>query len=255
MNKPLRCLIVDSDPEARSDLVAQLAAHAEIHVLAAVKTVAEAIPLLSLDPQVIFLDTTLAEGDKLSKSILGISPYVILALAKDVPGAFAAYENYAIDFLLKPYTPQRIARSVTKLFIHVAGAAVLTAAALRRGTPLFEASKVTRSRGTDVVKMGDVSLIKAAGNYARITRNNGISQMLRRTMVASVKELANTPFFRVDRSTLINLAHVVSYQRKSRVKARLQLNGLKAPLVLGRRAIARFEKVYWAHPAQIEYHI
>ena len=58
MNKPLRCLIVDSDPEARSDLVAQLAAHAEIHVLAAVKTVAEVIPLLSLVPDVIFLDAS-----------------------------------------------------------------------------------------------------------------------------------------------------------------------------------------------------
>ena len=249
MNKPLRCLIVDSDPEARSDLVAQLAAHAEIHVLAAVKTVAEAIPLLSLVPDVIFLDASLAELNKLAPLSAGLPAYLTVALARDVQGAFAAYENYAIDFLLKPYTPQRIARSVTKLFIHVAGAAVLTAAALRRGTPLFEASKVTRSRGTDVVKMGDVSLIKAAGNYARITRNNGISQMLRRTMVALVKELANTPFFRVDRSALINLEHVVRYQRISRVKARLQLNGLKEPMVLGRRAIARFEKVYRAHPA------
>ena len=58
MNKPMRCLIVDSDPEARRDLMAQLAAHAEIHVLAAVKTVAEVIPLLSLVPDVIFLDAS-----------------------------------------------------------------------------------------------------------------------------------------------------------------------------------------------------
>ena len=49
MSKPLRCLIVDRDPEAQIDLVAQLAAHAEIQVLAAVKTVGEVIPLLSLE--------------------------------------------------------------------------------------------------------------------------------------------------------------------------------------------------------------
>ena len=61
MSKPMRCLIVDRDPEARSDLLAQLDVHAAIHVLAAVKTVAEAIPLLSLVPDVIFLDTSLAE--------------------------------------------------------------------------------------------------------------------------------------------------------------------------------------------------
>ena len=63
MSKPMRCLIVDSDPEARSDLMAQLAAHAEIQVLAAVKTVAQAIPLLSMVPDVIFLDASLAEVD------------------------------------------------------------------------------------------------------------------------------------------------------------------------------------------------
>jgi DNA-binding LytR/AlgR family response regulator len=74
-------------------------------------------------------------------------------------------------------------------------------------------------------------------------------------MVASAKELANQPFFRTDRSTLINLEHVVSYQRISRVKALLQLNGLKAPLVLGRRAISRLEKRYRAQTEKIDDHI
>ena len=56
MNKPMRCLIVDSYSEARSDLLAHLGVHAEIQVLAAVKTVAEAIPLFSLVPDIIFLN-------------------------------------------------------------------------------------------------------------------------------------------------------------------------------------------------------
>ena len=86
MNKPLRCLIVDSDPEARSDLVAQLAAHAEIHVLAAVKTVAEVIPLLSLVPDVIFLDASLAELDKLAPLSAGLPPYLIVALTTHEKG-------------------------------------------------------------------------------------------------------------------------------------------------------------------------
>ena len=52
----MRCLIVDSYSEARSDLLAHLGVHAEIQVLAAVKTVAEAIPLISLVPDVILLN-------------------------------------------------------------------------------------------------------------------------------------------------------------------------------------------------------
>jgi two-component system LytT family response regulator len=255
MKTSLRCLIVDRDPEARKQLSDHLGTHAKTYVLAEAKTVAEAILLLSLDPNVIFLDNTLAEGHKLSTSTLGISPYVVVVLAKDVRGVFAAYENYALDFLLKPHTPQRIARSVTKFFIHLAGTAALAEAALQRGAPWLEGFKVTGPSDTEVVKMGDVSLIKAAGNYTRLTQSNGVSRMLRRTMVAWAKELANQPFFRIDRSTLINLEHVVSYQRISRVKARLQLNGLKAPLVLGRGAISRFEKRYRAQPEKIDDHI
>ena len=249
MNKPLRCLIVDSDPEARRDLVAQLAAYAEIHVLAAVKTVAEAIPLLSLVPDLIFLDNSLAEGEKLAASSAGLPAYLTVALARDVQGAFAALEHDAVDFLLKPYTAPRIAIMVAKLRIHVAGHAVLTADAPPRSAPAFAAFTVAGRSGALVVEMDQVSLIKAEGNYSRLTQSNGTSQMLRRTLVAWSKQLAQTTFFRVDRFTLINLAHVVSYHRTSRERARIDLKGVKAPLLLGRRAILRLNREYSVRPA------
>jgi hypothetical protein len=49
--------------------------------------------------------------------------------AEDSPAAataaFAAWEHHAIDFLLKPYSPQRLAKTVAKLRVQVAGRAVL----------------------------------------------------------------------------------------------------------------------------------
>ena len=248
MGKSMRCLIVDRDPEAQIDLVAQLAAHAEIHVLAAVKTVAEVIPLLGLVPDVIFLDALLAEFEGFTTSSAGRRPYLIVALANDVKEAVAAYENYAIDFLLKPFTAQQIARSVTKLFVHVAGTAALAEAALRRGTPALEAIKVTGPSGTVVVNMGDVSLIKAGGNYARLTQFNGDAHMLRRTMVRFRKELAVTSFFQINRFTIINLAYVVRYHRTSRDRAYVHLMGVNGPLLLGRRAVSRLDEEYRARP-------
>ena len=62
----MRCLIVDHDPEPRLQLLAQLHAYKEIHVLAAVETVAAAIPLsLTLLPDLIFLDDTLIDFPQL----------------------------------------------------------------------------------------------------------------------------------------------------------------------------------------------
>ena len=240
MNKPLRCLIVDSDPEARSDLVAQLAAHAEIHVLAAVKTVAEVIPLLSLVPDVIFLDASLAELDKLAPLSAGLPPYLIVALTTHEKGAFTALEHDAVDVLLKPYTAPRIAIMVTKLRIHVAGHAVLQSASA------VEAFKVAGRSGVLLVKMDQVSLIKSEGNYSLLIQSIGAPRMIRRTLVSWLKQLKDTTFFRLDRFTFINLAHVVSYQRTSRDRARLSLLGVKEPLLLGRRAILRLDQHYLA---------
>ena len=111
----MRCLIVDRDPEARSDLLAQLDVHAAIHVLVAVKTVAEAIPLLSLVPDVIFLDTSLADLDKLATLSAGLPAYLTVALATSEKRALAASVPDASDVLLKPYTAQQVSITVTKL--------------------------------------------------------------------------------------------------------------------------------------------
>ncbi|PHX70684.1 MAG: hypothetical protein CK548_08670 [Opitutia bacterium] len=84
---------------------------------------------------------------------------------------------------------------IAKLFINVAGPALLAEAAFQRGAPLLEAPKVTGPSGTSLVNMGHISLIEAVGNYTRLTQSNGDAHMLRRMMVGSAKQLANTNLF------------------------------------------------------------
>ena len=72
---------------------------------------------------------------------------------------------------------------------------------------------------------------------------------MRRTLVAWSESLANSTFYRLDRSILINLAHVVSYHRISRDKARLELKGFKEPIFLGRRAILRLHQEWKVRPS------
>jgi DNA-binding LytR/AlgR family response regulator len=244
----MRCLIVDRDPEARSDLLAQLDVHAAIHVLVAVKTVAEAIPLLSLVPDVIFLDTSLADLDKLATLSAGLPAYLTVALATSEKRALAASVPDASDVLLKPYTAQQVSITVTKLrFLIGKGRAGLALSAV--AAPV-EAFTVAGRSGALLVQIDQVSLIKSEGNYGRLTQSNGTPHMIRQTLVAWSKQLANTAFFRVDRFTVINLANVVSYQRISRDRAQLRLKGVKAPLLLGRRAILRLDNEYRARPRQ-----
>ena len=251
MSPLIRCLIVDRDPDARRDLLAHLDAHKEIHVLAAVETVAAAIPLaLTLLPDLIFLDDPFTEAEKLVALPPLVVPPLLVALASNEQAAFAAWEHHAIDFLLKPYSPQRLAETVTKLRIQVAGRAVLAAVPPPLATLLVEAFNVAGTSGPLLMKLASISVIKAAGDYGRITKDHGASHLIRRTLVAWVKQLAHASFFRVDRFTLINLVHVVSYRRASRDHAQLRLKGMKEPVHLGRRAILRLDQEFKARPPQ-----
>lgn len=247
----MRCLVVDRDPEARRHLLAHLDAYKELHVLAAVETVAAAIPLaLTLVPDLIFLDDPFTEAEKLVALPPLVVPPLLVALASNEQAAFAAWEHHAIDFLLKPYSPQRLAKMVTKLRIQVAGRAVLAAVPPPLATLLEDALKVAGSSGPLLMKLANISAIKAEGDYSRITRDHGAPHLMRRTLVAWVKRLAYASFFRVDRFTLINLAHVVSYHRTSRDHAQLRLKGMKEPVRVGRRAILRLDLEFKARPPQ-----
>jgi two-component system LytT family response regulator len=251
MSPLIRCLVVDRDPEARRHLLAQLDAHKEIHVLAAVETMAAAIPLChTLAPDLVFLDQRLNGMEKFAALPPVVAAPLIVLLASNKMGAFAAWENHAIDFLLKPYSPQRLAKTVAKLRIHLAGRAVLALMPPPLTAMPVETLKVAGSRGPLLIKLAHISAIKAEGDYSRITGDHGASYLIRRTLVAWVKLLAHATFFRVDRFTLINLVHVVSYHRASRDHAQLRLKGMKEPLHLGRRAILRLDQEFEARPPQ-----
>ena len=154
MSPPLKCLIVDSDPVSRLQLRAQLDAHKEVQVLATVETVAAAIPFcLTLAPDLIFLDQALPETEKFAALPPVVAPPLIVALATHEKAAIAALESHAIDYLLKPYSPQRLHRTITKLRIYVAGSAVLAAAEPRVGTMSVEAFKVEGRSAPLLVKL------------------------------------------------------------------------------------------------------
>ncbi len=248
MSPLIRCLVVDRDPEARRNLLAHLDAHKEIHVLAAVETVAAALPFChTLAPDLVFLDQGLDGAEEFAALPPVVAAPLIVLLASNQKAAFAAWENHAIDFLLKPYSPQRLAKTVAKLRIHLAGRAVLAVVPPPLATQLVESLKVA---GSLLIKLAHTSVIKAEGDYSRVTRDHGASHLIRRTLVAWVKLLAHDTFFRVDRFTLINLVHVVSYHRTSRDHAQLRLKGMKEPVHLGRRAILRLDQEFAARPPQ-----
>src|SRR5580765_4677807 len=114
----MRAIIIDDERLARSELKKLLTDYPEIEIVAEAANASEGIEKIeNLNPDLVFLDIQmpgktgfdmLAELDK--------APHVIFTTAYD-EYALKAFEVNALDYLLKPVEPKRLADAIQKLHI------------------------------------------------------------------------------------------------------------------------------------------
>jgi two-component system, LytTR family, response regulator len=110
-----QALLIDDETSARTDLRAKLAAHPEVAIVGEAATLRTARALLaSVDYDLVFLDVQLIGGDSfqlLSDVRPGAS--IVFATAHD-RYAVRAFETNAVDYLLKPIDPARLAEALRR---------------------------------------------------------------------------------------------------------------------------------------------
>lgn len=207
----LRTLLVDDTRLARAELRTLLAAHPDIEVVGEADDVAPAIAAIeSLRPALVLLDIQMPGGtgfDVLDG--LAHAPLVVFSTAYD-QHAVRAFEANALDYLVKPVAPDRLAAALARVRERIAttggeGAASTTASA----TPLGAHDQVFLRDGERCwfVQLAEVSRIVVDGNYARVWFR-GTSVLLTRSLAALEARLDAAMFFRANRNTLVNLRHV-----------------------------------------------
>src|SRR5215831_3900925 len=112
----MTALIVDDERLARTEMARLLANHTEIEIVGEARNGEEAIDLVRrLDPDILFLDIQLPgmTGFELLERLEEL-PQVIFTTAYD-QYAIHAFEVNALDYLLKPIAPNRLAAALAKL--------------------------------------------------------------------------------------------------------------------------------------------
>src|SRR5580658_70899 len=112
----MKALLVDDERIARQELRRLLAAHPEIEIAAEAQNGEQALDLiLKLAPDVIFLDIQMPEmtGFALLTRLDDV-PQIIFTTAYD-QYAFRAFEVSALDYLVNPIAPARLAAAIAKL--------------------------------------------------------------------------------------------------------------------------------------------
>jgi two-component system LytT family response regulator len=202
---PIKAIIIDDERLARNELKKLLAEHSEILIIDEANNVDEGIEKIELSsPELIFLDIQMPGKtgfDLLAE--LEKSPKVIFTTAYD-EFALKAFEVNALDYLLKPIDPKRLADAIQKLQAEIE----LERASIsgnQRG-PLSEADQVFVKDGEKCwfVKLQDIRLFESVGNYAKVYFSSN-KPLILKSLNALEERLDDRVFFRANRKHIINL--------------------------------------------------
>lgn len=218
----MRVAVVDDDASARRLLLTYLKAEADIEVVCALRGGPDtAATVLRLAPEALFLDVQLRDLDGfqlLSALDPATLPKVVFVTAAP-EFAVKAFEMGAVDYLLKPVEPKRLAEALqrvrTVLQRKDEGGRVIASleqmlrdrlgpAANGHATRYLERLMVNERGRLYFLKVSEIDWLEAVDNYVRI-HTGRVSHLVRETLSGLQGQLDPDRFLRIHRSAIVNL--------------------------------------------------
>jgi two-component system LytT family response regulator len=224
----MKALIVDDEPLARRELRRLLTAVSWVQVVGEAADVDEALAQIDkLAPALVFLDVQMPGGtgfDLLAQ--LERLPRVIFTTAYD-HYAVKAFEVSAVDYLLKPIEPDRLAAALSK--VQAAALAAMSTTVPISGPTSKQDGPLEQIFVRDglrcwFVPLREVSVFTADGNYVRLQWGKECP-MLGRSLVALEEKLDPRRFFRANRRQIVNLDYIESVEMGLGGRLHVQLRG------------------------------
>jgi two-component system LytT family response regulator len=232
----LRLIVADDEPLAR-DLVRQyVAGHPDVLVAGECRDAHELRHALdAIDADVLLLDIRMpgpSVFEVLASSSAGgrSLPAVIFATAYD-NYAVRAFEMNAVDYLVKPFSADRLAEALARARSRQAPdrAASLTRV-IRDLGPRPDRLLVPDGRRMVPVGVADIVYIKAEDDYARVFAN-GRNYLVGRSLKDLEGRLDPARFVRIHRSVIVHLAHLREVAPQGGSRYRLGLSDGTAVIV------------------------
>ena len=198
-----KAIIIDDERLARNELKKLLQEFPEVEVIGEAANANEGIEKIeSLNPDLVFLDIQMpgkSGFDMLTQ--IERAPHVIFVTAYD-EYALKAFEVNALDYLMKPVEPKRLADALLKVKQKDEEELL---SYNNRGL-LHENDQVFVKDGERCwfVKLSDVRLFESVGNYAKVFFGNN-KPLILKSLNALEERLDDKVFFRANRKHIINL--------------------------------------------------
>ena len=217
----LRALVVDDEPLARTALVRLLKRERDIQLVGQCGDGESAVETIrSAQPNIVFLDIQMPEMDGFQVvETIGVEkmPVTVFVTAFD-RYAIRAFDANAVDYLLKPFEPERFARALARARDRCLGrqdgeSAERLFALLNSRMQSDYAQRIAVAVGGRIVfvAVNEIDWIEAEGNYARLHAARKVYDV-RETLQSLMEKLDPREFVRIHRSTIVNVQRIREVQ-------------------------------------------
>lgn len=227
-----RALIIDDEPPACEILRALLAEHPSVQVVGEAGTIDDARTQLARgDYDLVFLDIQLRGGTgfDLVPSVR-VGAHIVFVTAFD-QHALRAFEINALDYILKPVSPERIALSLRRAPAPSSPSPAVQPPPASGPLRLDDRVLLKLSTGTErFVHLADIHCVASCENYSEVFFGNGERVFVRKTMKAWEHLLPVSYFVRAHRHAIVNTRHLTRIERVSVSTSLLHLEGVSEPV-------------------------
>ncbi len=250
-------LIADDEPLLRQRLRAHLAQlWPALQVVAEARNGLEAVELYDAhQPQVVFMDIHMPGQDGIDTArALGRKAHLVFVTAFD-RYAVQAFDQGAIDYIVKPIDPARLADTVQRLQARLAQApgpeggldAVLDHLRSRLDQPRQEKTwlrwiKASVGASVRLIPVDQVIYLRADEKYTAVAWTGG-EALIRKGIKELAEELDPASFVQVHRSVIVNLHYVTEIVRGVNETADLHVQGRPEVLPVSRSYLHHFRQM------------
>jgi len=196
----MKALIIDDERLARAEVRRLLDDFDWVKVVGEAENAEQALALIQAQqPDLLFLDIQMPDktGFELIEEIRGEMPRIIFTTAYD-EFALRAFEVNALDYLMKPITPDRFAAALSR--VREEPVAPEDQSPLRSSDQVF----VRDGERCWFIPVSKIRLLESEGNYTRVRFENQ-SPLIYRSLSTLEQRLPADDFFRINRQQVVNL--------------------------------------------------
>lgn len=259
MNKPIHCVVAEDEQIFRDALIKLLASQwPDLEVLAACEDGAEALEAIAEhQPAVAFLDIRMPglSGMDVAAATAAISPatQVVFVTAYN-QYAIDAFEKGAVDYLLKPIEPKRLASTIERLQTRMSSGGsdpVVLAALIEQLSKVLPQRAIaepmvwlTASTGKEsrLIMIEDVLYFQSDSKYTTVVTVEG-EALLRTPLRDLIGKLDSNQFKQIHRATIVNMKAVASIVRDESGRGIIKLKGRPETLAVSLTYMSLFRNM------------